>query len=513
MVVIPSLSLVLSWNNADLHSSAEINEALAILIEAVVSSPGPLPGQIVVDQTHPAWFEYHYGGPFYMCGPGDPEGFLYRGTRNPDGTRDGDQMDLVDKLAGTGANCIYLMAARSHGGDGGPTENPFIDSDPANPLDDDILAQWETWFTAMEDNGIVTFFFFYDDAGCINHPLWDTGDELGTAEQNFLDTIVNRFKHHKLLIWCVKEEYSESLSQTRAERIAERIRMMDEHEHPVAIHQLNGTSFDFNGSPHLHEFAVQYNVGSAQELHAGTLAAWNNVGGLVNVNMSEFSGAGSGETLRKKIWAIALGGGYSMILGMDIDSTPLSDLEICGRLVRFMEATRFHKMSPHDELARGNTDYVLAAPGETYIAYADAGGSLALSIMAGTYAVRWYDPVTGNWYNEGTQTLDEGEQSFPKPGGMGDEAALYLVVPGAGPDETPPTAPTNLQAMPISDTQIDLTWIEADDPESGILEYKIYRDGEHVASVPAPQISHSDTGLRELTEYTYRVSAINGVSG
>lgn len=103
MVVIPSLDIVLSWNDADLHSDDEINRALALIAGAVVSSPGPVPGQIVVNEAHPAWFKYHEGGPFYMCGPGDPEGFLYRGTRNPDGTRDGDQMELIDKLSGTGA--------------------------------------------------------------------------------------------------------------------------------------------------------------------------------------------------------------------------------------------------------------------------------------------------------------------------------------------------------------------------------------------------------------------------
>ena len=510
MVVIPSLDIVLSWNDANIHGADDENTALGLLVESVVSSPGPQPGQIMVDPEHPAWFKYHEGGPFYMCGPGDPEGFLYRGARNPDGTRDGDQVDLINTMQNTGANCIYLMAARSHGGDGGSTENPFVDSDPANPLDDDILDQWETWFTTMDDNGIVIYFFFYDDAGCINHPLWDTGDEIGEAEQNFIDTIVNRFKHHKLLIWCVKEEYAEGLSHTRAERIAERIRMMDEYEHPVAIHQNNSTAFDFNGSPHFHQFAVQYNVGTAEQLHAGTIAAWNNVGGLVNVNISEFSNAGSGQTLRKKIWAIALGGGYSMILGMDIASTPPSDLETCGRLVRFMEATRFHKTSPHDELARGDTDYVLAAPGEVYIAYADAGDNLGLSVLAETYAVRWYDPVTGDWYDDGTQTLEAGDQTFTKPAGIGDEAALYLVTPG-GPDETPPTAPTGLEATPISDTQIDLTWEEADDPESGISEYKVYRDGECVGTVPGTQTCCSDVGLEELTEYTYQVTAVNGV--
>ena len=60
----------------------------------------PLPGQIIVDPENASWLVYNRDrdkngklDPFFMCGPGDPEEFLYRGTRNPDGTRNGDQVD------------------------------------------------------------------------------------------------------------------------------------------------------------------------------------------------------------------------------------------------------------------------------------------------------------------------------------------------------------------------------------------------------------------------------------
>ena len=90
----------------------------------------PLMGQIVVDADNPAWLKYEGGGPHFMAGPGDPEGFLYRGALNTDGTRDGDQQMLIDKLIPTGANSIYLQAVRSHGGDGDSTHNPFVNNDP-----------------------------------------------------------------------------------------------------------------------------------------------------------------------------------------------------------------------------------------------------------------------------------------------------------------------------------------------------------------------------------------------
>ena len=54
---------------------------------------------IVVNAINRPWLYYENGDPFFMCGPGDPEDFLYRGARNPDGTRNGDQM-VADQQAG-----------------------------------------------------------------------------------------------------------------------------------------------------------------------------------------------------------------------------------------------------------------------------------------------------------------------------------------------------------------------------------------------------------------------------
>lgn len=44
------------------------------------SDAAPLPGQIIVDPQNPSWLKYQDGGPFFLCGPGDPKDFLYRGS-------------------------------------------------------------------------------------------------------------------------------------------------------------------------------------------------------------------------------------------------------------------------------------------------------------------------------------------------------------------------------------------------------------------------------------------------
>ncbi len=400
---------------------------LFTIIRVMGVTAGYMDGQIVVDPDHPEWLKYHNGGPFFMCGPGDPEGFLYRGTRLPDGTRNGDQMDLIDKLKGTGANCIYLMAVRSHGGDGDNTENPFVDSDPSNALDQDILNQWETWFTAMDNNDIVIYFFFYDDSARI----WNTGDSVGPEEITFIQGLVDRFEHHKHLIWCVAEEYSEAYSPRRVSNIAAEIRTADDYEHVIAVHQHSGLVFDFTDDANIDQFAIQYNNASISGLHSGMVTAWNNAAGRYNLNMSESldHGYGDEETICRKNWACAMGGAYVMVLRMDIASTPMSQLEDCGRLVEFFESTDFNEMSPHDELRYGSTQYVLAKPGDSYIAYASSPSRMGIGLKNvgdGIYNFRWFDCVDGDSVEQIGVSVTAGNRTWSKPPQIGNELAVYI---------------------------------------------------------------------------------------
>ncbi len=332
--------------------------ALALLAGAH-SEAGTMPGQIIVDPKHPAWLVYNRDSngdgkldPFFMCGPGDPEGFLYRGRRLADGSRRGDQMQIIRSLRGTGANCIYLMAVRSHGGDGGPTENPFLDGDPRKGLDADILKQWEKWFSEMDRNGIVIYFFFYDDAN-------------------------------------------------------------------------------------IDQFAIQYNRSSAAAMHRGMVAAWRQARGRYSLNMSESSATASAikkgdrAALRRINWACAMGGAYVMWLGAFTSKggTPTPEmLTDAGRLVRFFESTGVNEMAPHDELGGHGTEYLLARPGHSYIAYAsDLKGSIGLrNLRPGRYDFTWLDCADGKTLKRQAVPLAAGNGAWRKPPGMGAEVAVYI---------------------------------------------------------------------------------------
>jgi hypothetical protein len=74
----------------------------------------------------------------------------------------------------------------------------------------------------------------------------------------------------------------------------------------------------------------------------------------------------------------------------------------------------------------------------------------------------------------------------------------------------PPTAPTGLTAMAVSENQIDLAWTNGDNATG--LEVQRSVDAMSfttIATLDPAEISYSDSGLSHSTSYTYRVMAFN----
>ena len=384
-----------------------------------------LPGQITPHEDDVTWFRYEGLGSYFLCGAGDPENFLYRGERNPDGTRRGDQLELIRRLAGSGANGIYMQAIRSHGGDGLDDHNPFVDSDPHRGLSPEILNQWETWFDVMDEAGITIFLFLYDDGSRV----WSTRNSVRDPEREFVEGIVNRFERHRHLIWVIAEEYEERYTPTRISEIAAAIRDADDYDHPIAVHKLHGLDLEeFARDPNIDQFAIQYNVTSPRDLHSGVVEARDRARGRYNLNLAEVQDHGTGEEARRKNWAAAMAGAYVMVLGMDIASTARSDLEDCGRLRAFMESIDLRGMAPADSLAVGRTSYVLAAPNDRYIVYATGEGTGRIGIAGlarARFALRWFDPVTGT-ASVDTIAVSSDTLFVDPPAVIGAEAALLV---------------------------------------------------------------------------------------
>ena len=222
VTVIPSLSLVVACRgNMGSHttgsSGSAMNQNLKLLVEACPEFPL---GQIMVDDANPgrmlyhAYYENGREKPVCFVGPGDPEDFFYNDTTNN-----------LNLLIDRGARCTYITALLQDFGGGNPGTGSAFDAK---------LEEWEGYITQLEDAGIITIFFFFDDS----QSLTGNWEEL-------VDKCVAKFKHHKLLIWSVAEEYSEALTQTQASQVAARIKQQDNYDHIVGIHQLGGNNFDF----------------------------------------------------------------------------------------------------------------------------------------------------------------------------------------------------------------------------------------------------------------------------
>ena len=345
------------------------------------------------------------------------------------------------------------MAVRTHGGDAwkdaendpenypDSRHNPWVGQHPGYGLNPDILDQWELWFTEMDRNGITIYLFIYDDAIKVGEQVgWhmDKSGNLHPGEKKFLEEIINKFEHHKNLVWCIMEEGQEIGREWKQHisKIAETIRNADDHNHVIASHQLPGSTFFHADDPNIDQFAIQGNweTGSTPDsMHNWLLQIGNLSSGRYNLNMSEYKGheqlllAGDEQGFRKMNWAIAMAGSYIMALGLDIH-THTAQLKDCRRLQEFFESTCFNEMAPHDELKHAGTQYVLASPGYSYIAYSSIPeGHLGLTNMSpGTYHLRWHDCITGKSVEKNNIKISGGIQSWKKPSGFGEEVALYI---------------------------------------------------------------------------------------
>jgi hypothetical protein len=248
------------------------------------------------------------------------------------------------------------------------------------------------------------------------------------AERRFVTALVRRFGHLRHLIWCIAEEYAEVLPPARVSKLAALIRQTDPRGHAIAVHKNHGLDFsEFANDPSLDQFALQYNVATAEELHEGLVDAFRQAKGRYNLNLSETADWGTGADSRHKAWASAMAGAHVMVLGMDVLSTAPEDLLDMGRLARFFSWMDLDDMAPQDELAAGRTRYVLAGA-TSWVLYSEGGeGHLGLlNLPEGCYDALWFDCERGLATVERGLKMTAGTNSLSPPGAFGPEVACLV---------------------------------------------------------------------------------------
>lgn len=84
---------------------------------------------------------------------------------------------------------------------------------------------------------------------------------------------------------------------------------------------------------------------------------------------------------------------------------------------------------------------------------------------------------------------------------------LIVFLPGTGlPSLKPPSSPSSLVAEAVSQSEVELHWVDNSGNEDG---FRIYRDNNIIATIGEDANLYRDTGLKAATTYHYAIEAYN----
>ncbi len=434
MAIFPEEHLIVSWVGNELHQDRRRGNAAFAKLLSAVRSPGriryedgreirPLPGQVIIDPRHPGRLALYVDGstdppgslvlqPCVPVGPGDPEELLWRDTEAN-----------VDLLIERGARCAYVTLELRDFGGGSAPEGPNLEA---------TIAAWNRTLCRLEAAGIVTVLFLFDDGA--RRDDWP----------EFVERVVERLKHRRLLIWCVAEEYREwgdDAAKTMS-AIAARLRTGDRFGHPIGIHQWSGTTFDFRDDPSFDLFLMQLNVDSAEALHAGVGEARRSVGAGQGVAMVECAGHADRnlDEFRRMNWACLMAGA-SLVQVLDLgrasdraERNSIEKFRACEIASRFLESLDFGAFEPTSIAGMIGPEFAMRSEAGSRLLYgATTERSWTLDgVLKGSYRVRFLDPATGEEVRESIlvdRPTDSVPLSIPERFRSG---AVLLIEPFAG---------------------------------------------------------------------------------
>jgi chitodextrinase len=158
--------------------------------------------------------------------------------------------------------------------------------------------------------------------------------------------------------------------------------------------------------------------------------------------------------------------------------------------------------APNDgDTVSGTVPLTATADDDTAVAHVSflVDGSVVGDTTSAPYTLSWNSTTVP----DGQHTVQS--RAFDTSGNSADSEPITVTTTNA--DVTPPSAPSDVIATATSATSVGLTWGAATD-DNGVTKYLVYRDGTQVGS--STSTTYSDTGLTELTSYSYTVYATDG---
>ncbi len=384
----------------------------------------------------------------------------------------------LNYLANKGMNAVYFLTMNVTGD--GDDVWPWTSRSERYRFDCSKLDQWEIVFSHMDKLGLQLHVVTQEIE---NDHLLD-GGALGSQRKLYYRELVARFGHHLAVVWNLGEENRNTDAQRKA--FATRFKALDPYNHPVACHTWPGeTALVYNplrGYPDFDMVSLQ-----VLATHSETIT-WidesANYGHQWVVCLDEVANANSGvvpdandywhNSIRKDfLWAnlMAGGGGCEWYFGYNYAHNDLNCEDWRSRdhmwdLTRialdfFQTHIPFHTMSHNDGLTSASDDFVLAAPGQYYAIYLPNGGTTNVTLLSGTYQVKWYDPRNGGFLQDGTvtsiNTAGGSEAIGQAPNSTSSDWVCLLTNAGIV-DVIAPATVTDLAAGTVTDTSVDLTW-------------------------------------------------------
>lgn len=400
------------------------------------------------------------------------------------------------------------------------------------------LDQWEIVFNHGQKMGMYLHFKTQETE---NEMLLDNGD-VGVERKLYYRELIARFGHHLALNWNLGEEngalgdVNQSTEQRQA--MAQYFYDHDPYHHHIVIHngrephdllgdasKLTGYSLQTSQSDfsRVHRKVVEW-INRSVDAGKTWVVACDEPGDATHALVPDADDPTHDDARRNALWGCLIGGGagnewyfgyqhaHSDLTCQDWRSRDLW-WDQCRIALHFFRDNNipFWEMRPADELAQNA--WCLAKEGEIYVVYARENKTAEIDLSAmpdQLLSVKFFNPKTGE-YHLGTAVRGGQSQKITAPAFLDDFAALIEIAENT----TPPSVPESINAEPVGEREIKISWTSASNAESDLGGYAVYRDDKLIASVPLDTTTFLDTQLKPNTTYNYSVAALNssGVPG
>jgi len=423
----------------------------------------------------------------------------------------------INYLSSKDINEFYFLIMNVNGD--GREVYPWTTYTETKRYDVSKLDQWEIVFSHMEKKGITLQIVFQEAE---NDRMLNKGD-LGIERIIYYREMIARFAHHNAVLWNLGEETNRSTAQLKAD--AAFFKKNDPYKHPVKVHtKANSTSPDQLYTPLLGDinfdgtsFQQPHTVGHSIPIKWRNLSAqagykWVIEHDEVNGGLNPDSPAVNNQvTLRKNVlWGNLTGGGggNDWYFGYDnsraIDDIDCEDFRSRDKfwdygkyaLNFFYSYLPFQSMEPMDQnITNNGSNWLLGSITEKkYVAYLSKGGTATVSLPAGSWKYRIYNPVTGEFTNQSTALVN---QTLTSPNNN-DWAFFIFSDEGTNiPPTVSITSPTSNQTF--GSTQTINIIANAQDANGTISEVEFYMDGTLIFTDTTAPYTYSTSGLTSGT--------------